>query len=64
MTRVAFHPLYSQLASASEDATIKLWDWETGDLERTLKGHVRSVHDLEFDSKGRWLGEPTEASDS
>ncbi|QRW17304.1 nuclear distribution protein PAC1 [Rhizoctonia solani] len=55
VTRVAFHPLYSLLASASEDATIKLWDWETGDLERTLKGHVRSVHDLEFDSKGRWL---------
>ncbi|KAG8741302.1 protein with putative role during mitosis [Ceratobasidium sp. 414] len=43
------------LASASEDATIKLWDWETGEFERTLKGHTRSVHDVEFDSKGRWL---------
>lgn len=45
------------LASASEDATIKLWDWETGEFERTLKGHTRSVHDVEFDSKGKWLGE-------
>lgn len=55
VTRVAFHPLYSVLASASEDATIKLWDWETGEFERTLKGHTRSVHDIEFDSKGKWL---------
>ncbi|KAG9127299.1 phosphatidylinositol kinase- protein kinase tor1 [Ceratobasidium sp. 392] len=55
VTRVTFHPLYSMLASASEDATIKLWDWETGEFERTLKGHTRSVHDVEFDSKGRWL---------
>jgi platelet-activating factor acetylhydrolase IB subunit alpha len=59
VTRVAFHPLYSILASASEDATIKLWDWETGEFDRTLKGHTRSVQDVEFDSKGKWLGKST-----
>ena len=31
------------MISASEDASIKLWDFETGDYERTLKGHTDSV---------------------
>lgn len=53
--RVAFHPLYSILASASEDSTIKIWDWETGDFERTLKGHTRQVLDVHYDGKGARL---------
>ncbi|KAH7915312.1 WD40-repeat-containing domain protein [Hygrophoropsis aurantiaca] len=55
VTRVAFHPQYSVLASASEDATVKIWDWETGEFERTLKGHQRAVLDVEFDHKGHLL---------
>ncbi|KAG2752677.1 dynein regulator [Suillus brevipes Sb2] len=55
ITRVAFHPQYSILASASEDATVKIWDWETGEFERTLKGHHRAVHDVDFDHKGHLL---------
>lgn len=54
--RVTFHPLYSVLASASEDASIKVWDWETGEFERTLKGHTRQVLDVHYDSKGEKLG--------
>lgn len=57
ITRVAFHPQYSLLASASEDATVKIWDWETGDFERTLKGHQKGVNDVEFDHKGHLLGQ-------
>lgn len=57
ITRVAFHPQYSVLASASEDATVKIWDWETGEFERTLKGHTKSVNDVDFDHKGHLLGE-------
>lgn len=56
ITQLAFHPLYSVIASASEDATVKIWDWETGDFERTLKGHTKSVNDLNFDHKGHLLG--------
>ncbi|EIM90085.1 dynein regulator [Stereum hirsutum FP-91666 SS1] len=52
---VAFHPLYSVLASASDDFTIKIWDWETGELERTLKAHTKRVTDCQFDSKGKQL---------
>lgn len=56
ITRVAFHPLYSVIATASEDASVKVWDWESGDFERTLKGHTKSVQDVEFDSKGALMG--------
>lgn len=56
ITRVTFHPLFSVVVSASEDATLKVWDWETGDFERTVKGHTKAVQDVDFDSKGNFLG--------
>jgi len=56
ITRVAFHPVFSLIASSSEDTTIKIWDWETGEFERTLKSHTKSVSDVDFDSKGALLG--------
>jgi len=55
ITRVAFHPLYTVCASASEDASIKVWDWESGEHERTLKGHTKAVQDCDYDSKGLFL---------
>ena len=48
VTSVAFHPVFSSLASGSEDATIRIWDWELGEHERTLKGHTKAVTDLDF----------------
>ena len=44
------------MLTASEDATIKVWDYETGDYERTLKGHTDAVQDLAFDHPGKQLG--------
>lgn len=55
ITRVIFHPTYSIIASSSEDATIKVWDFETGDFERSLKGHTDAVQDIAFDSSGKLL---------
>lgn len=55
VTKVAFHPVFSQVASASEDTTVKLWDWETGEFERTLKGHTKPVQDVDYDSKGNFI---------
>ncbi|QSL66845.1 hypothetical protein MERGE_001232 [Pneumocystis wakefieldiae] len=50
ITSLAFHSVFTILASASEDSTIKIWDWETGDFERTLKGHTKAVLDIEFNT--------------
>ena len=54
---VSFHPLFSVIASASVDATVKIWDWDSGELERTLKSHTKAVLDCQFDSTGKVLGE-------
>lgn len=56
VNRVIFHPIFSMMVSASEDATIKVWDFETGEYERTLKGHTDSVQDIAFDMQGKYLG--------
>lgn len=84
INRVIFHPVFSLVVSASEDATIKVrtlkrstnelldyanqkydlyayflsfkvWDFESGDFERTLKGHTDSVQDIAFDASGKLL---------
>lgn len=55
VTRVKIHPSYSVMVSSSEDASIKVWDYESGDYERTLKGHTDSVQDIAFDHTGKLL---------
>eukprot|EP00795_Rhopilema_esculentum_P015040 gene15040-6201_t len=55
ITKVLFHPVYSVMVTAAEDATIKVWDYETGDYEKTLKGHTDIVQDLAFDHTGKFL---------
>lgn len=54
--QVIFHPIFSLMVSASEDAVIKIWDFETGEYERSLKGHTNSVQDIAFDAQGKLLG--------
>ncbi|GBP13531.1 Lissencephaly-1 homolog [Eumeta japonica] len=45
----------SLMVSASEDAVIKIWDFETGEYERNLKDHTNSVQDIAFDAQGKLL---------
>ncbi|KAI1119789.1 nuclear distribution protein pac-1a [Nemania abortiva] len=45
---IAFHPIFSSIASGSDDYTIKIWDWEAGELEKTIKGHTRAILDLDY----------------
>lgn len=53
---MAFHPLYSTMASGDQGSAIKIWDWELGELERTLKGHTWAVSDVDFGGpRGRTL---------
>ena len=40
--------MFSSVASGSDDYTIKIWDWELGELERTIKGHTGSVLDVDY----------------
>src|SRR5262249_40168122 len=46
--RQAHRPNGRWLASGGEDATVKLWDWETGALARTFIGHGNSVTSVAF----------------
>jgi len=36
---------------------VKIWDWEGGEFERTVKGHTKAVMDVDFDPKGSMMGE-------
>ncbi|OBT44214.1 hypothetical protein VE00_05406 [Pseudogymnoascus sp. WSF 3629] len=52
---VAFSPDGKQIASGSDDKTIKLWDARTGDLQKTLAGHSYSVAAVAFSPDGKQI---------
>lgn len=52
---IAFSPDGQTLASCSEDQTIKLWDWKTGQCLKTFTGHQGWVKTIAFSSDGQYL---------
>jgi len=52
VTRCIFHPIYTQIATSSEDASIKIWDYETGECESTLREHTGMVNYISFNPQG------------
>ncbi|KAF8819542.1 WD domain, G-beta repeat-containing protein [Cardiosporidium cionae] len=57
VTSVLFHPIFQLLITASEDGTVKIWNYEKEDgyLERSLNDHTDSVNNLDLDESGKWL---------
>ena len=55
VSKVAFHPVYNVVVTASEDASMKVYDYESGQFERTLAGHTDSVEDVCFRPNGEML---------
>ncbi|KAJ5380537.1 G-protein beta WD- 40 repeats containing protein [Penicillium cataractarum] len=52
---VVFSPDGKQIASGSNDKTIKLWDATTGDLQRTLASHSKDVNTVVFSPDGKQI---------
>ena len=52
---VAFSPEGLTLATASEDATVRLWDVADGRLRRTINGHAAEVNHVTFSPDGATL---------
>jgi WD40 repeat protein len=50
---VAFSADGTRLATASTDATAKIWDVKTGELVFTLSGHTSAVVDIAYSPDGR-----------
>lgn len=40
------------MLSAGDGGIIRVWDYETGKLEKLIRGHRNSVHDLSFNNNG------------
>lgn len=53
VTRCIFHPIYDQVATSSEDASIKIWNYETGEVEQTLREHTGMVNYISFSPDGQ-----------
>ncbi len=55
VTALAFSTQQPLLASGSLDDSVRIWNWQTGDLLHTLKGHVRGVNAVAIDRRGLLL---------
>lgn len=55
VSSVSIHPIYTMVASGSEDGTVKLWDHESGEYLRTLRGHTNAVTCVDFCPSGAYL---------
>ena len=55
ISSVAFSPDGKRLVTAGRDHDVILWDVESGQPLRVLRGHFGSVADARFSPDGRWI---------
>ena len=55
INKVAVHPIFELAATAGEDGTVKLWDLESGDFAKTLKGRTAGVQCVVWSGAGDLL---------
>ena len=55
VTGVAFHPNGKEIAIASSDGTVRVWDLNTETIQLTLKGHEKSVRRVTYSPDGTRL---------
>ncbi|MCB4790354.1 MAG: protein kinase [Elusimicrobia bacterium] len=52
---VSYSPDGKYIASGNEDASVNIWDIESGSLVRTLKGHTMAVLSVSYSPDGKYL---------
>ncbi|WP_035985806.1 serine/threonine-protein kinase [Leptolyngbya sp. KIOST-1] len=55
VTAVAFAPQQPLLVSGSLDDSLRIWNWQSGDLLHSLRGHARGVNDVAIDQRGQLM---------
>jgi WD40 repeat protein len=59
---VAFSPDGTQIASGSDDTTVRVWDAVTGDHQKTLTGHSDIVMSVTFSPDGTQIASSSHSS--
>ena len=52
---IAIHPIYTLVASASDDITIRITDFDSGECEKVLRGHTKAINDVDYSPDGLLL---------
>lgn len=53
---VALHPTQPIVVTCGEDATLRVWDCDSGSLLHSARGHTDTVSSVAFDPSGELLG--------